>query len=83
MNGIAGGIMREVLHGTELTAYEKERKKTISKVHYIFEQYFEISRPHHNAFGARFPRLITNAIDAMFRQMSFNILRGPKVITPA
>ena len=83
MNGMGDGIMRKALKGTELTEYEKERNKAISKVRYIVEQYFGISHLHNNAFRARFTRLIKNAIDAMFRQMAFNLLRGTRVVKPA
>ena len=75
--------MRKATKGTELTEYEIARNKSISKVRYIVEQYFGISHLHNNAFRARFPRLIKNAIDAMFRQMAFNLLRGTKVVKPA
>jgi IS5 family transposase len=80
MNGIEDGIMRKAAPGMELTAYEKERNKAISKIRYIVEQYFGLSHLHNNAFRARFTRLIKNAIDALFRQMAFNLLRGTKVI---
>lgn len=83
LNKIADGIMRKAVKGSELTPYEKERNKTISKVRYIVEQYFGISHLHNNAFRARFTRLIKNAIDAMFRQMAFNLLRGTRVVKPA
>lgn len=83
MNGIEDGIMRKATTGVELTDYEKERNKAISKIRYIVEQYFGLSHLHHNAFRARFSKLIKNAIDALFRQMAFNVLRGTKVIKPA
>jgi transposase, IS5 family len=83
MNGIEDGIMRKATKGAELTVYEKDRNKAISKVRYIVEQYFGISHLHNNAFRARFTRMIKNAIDALFRQMAFNLLRGTKVIKPA
>ena len=83
LNKIADGIMRKAVKGSELTPYEKERNKAISKVRYIVEQYFGISHLHNNAFRARFTRLIKNAIDAMFRQMAFNLLRGTRVVKPA
>jgi len=83
LNKFEDGIMRKATTGTELTEYEKERNKSISKVRYIVEQYFGISHLHNNAFRARFPRLIKNAIDALFRQMAFNLLRGTKVVKPA
>jgi hypothetical protein len=41
------------------------------------------SHLHNNAFQARFTRMVKNAIDAMFRQMAFNILRGAKVLKTA
>jgi IS5 family transposase len=82
-NGIEDGIMRKATKGAELTVYEKDRNKAISKVRYIVEQYFGISHLHNNAFRARFTRMIKNAIDALFRQMAFNLLRGTKVIKPA
>jgi len=80
MNGIEDGIMRKDTTTAKLTDYEKERNKAISKVRYIVEQYFGLSHLHNNAFKARFPRLIKNAIDAMFRQMAFNLMRGTKVV---
>jgi IS5 family transposase len=83
MNNIEDGIMRKATTGTELTEYEKERNKAISKVRYIVEQYFGLSHLHNNAFQARFTRMVKNAIDAMFRQMAFNILRGAKVLKTA
>lgn len=83
MNKIADGIMRKDTTTAKLTDYEKKRNKEISKKRYIVEQYFGISHLHNNAFRARFTRLIKNAIDAMFRQMAFNLLRGTKVVKPA
>ena len=80
LNKFEDGIMRKATKGTELTEYEIARNKSISKVRYIVEQYFGISHLHNNAFRARFPRLIKNAIDAMFRQLAFNLLRGIKVV---
>ena len=65
---------------SKLTDYETERNTQISKKRYIVEQYFGLSHLHHNAFRARFPRLIKNAIDALFRQMAFNLRRGTKVV---
>ena len=82
-NKIADGIMRKAAKGMELTPYEKERNKAISKIRYIVEQYFGISHLHNNAFRARFTRIIKNAIDAMFRQMAFNLLQGTRVVKPA
>ena len=72
--------MRKATTAAKLTEFEIERNNQISKKRYIVEQYFGISHLHNNAFKARFPRLIKNAIDAMFRQMAFNLLRGTKVV---
>ena len=80
LNTIADGIMRKAPQGTELTEYEIERNKAISKVRYIVEQYFGLSHLHNNASRARFPRLITNAMDVLFRQMAFNLRRGIRVV---
>jgi len=80
MNKIADGIMRKETTTAKLTDYEKERNKQISKKRYIVEQYFGLSHLHNNAFRARFPRLIKNAIDVLFRQMAFNLLRGIRVV---
>ncbi len=80
LNKIADGIMRKNTTTAKLTTYEKERNKAISKVRYIVEQYFGISHLHNNASRARFPKLAKNAIDAMFRQMAFNLMRGTKVV---
>jgi IS5 family transposase len=83
LNKIADGIMTKATRGTELTQHEIDRNKAISKVRYMVEQYFGISHLHNNAFRARFTRMISNAIDALFRQMAFNLLRGTRVIKPA
>ena len=80
LNKIADGIMTKATRGTELTQYEINRNKAISKVRYVVEQYFGISHLHNNAFRARFTRMIKNAIDALFRQMAFNLLRGTKIL---
>jgi IS5 family transposase len=83
MNGIEDGIMIKATPGMELTDYEKERNKAIAKIRYIGEHYFGLSHLHNHAFQARFTKLIKNAIDAMFRQLAFNLMRGTKVIKPA
>ena len=80
MNGIADGIMRKDTRSTKLTEYEKERNKGISKKRYIVEQYFGLSHLHTNAFRARFTRIVKNAIDALFRQMAFNLFRGGRIL---
>jgi len=80
LNQIQDGIMRKATRGAQLTAYEIERNKAISKIRYKVEQYFGISHLHHHAHRARFTRLITNALDALFRQLAFNLFRGTKVL---
>jgi len=80
LNKIADGIMRKSPQGSKLTEYEIDRNTAISKVRYIVEQYFGLSHLHNNASRARFPRLITNAMDVLFRQMAFNLRRGIRVV---
>ena len=80
MNGIADGIMRKDTRSTKLTDYEKERNKGISKKRYIVEQYFGLSHLHTNAFRARFTRIVKNVLDALFRQMAFNLFRGGRIL---
>ena len=79
-NQIQDGIMRKATRGAQLTAYEIERNKAISKIRYKVEQYFGISHLHHHAHRARFTRLIKNALDVLFRQLAFNLFRGSKVL---
>ncbi len=79
MNGIADGIMRKDTRSTKLTDYEKERNKGISKKRYIVEQYFGLSHLHSHAFRARFTRIVKNVMDALFRQMAFNLFRGGRI----
>ena len=83
LNKIEDGIMRKATTGAELTEYEKDRNKAISKVRYIVEQYFGLSHLYNKAYRARFPKLIKNALDALFRQMAFNLLRASKILKPA
>ena len=83
LNKIEDGIMRKATKGTELTEYETERNKAISKVRYIVEQYFGLSHLYNRAYRARFPRLIKNALDALFRQMAFNLARGSRILKTA
>jgi IS5 family transposase len=80
LNQIQDGIMRKATRGAQLTAYEIERNKAISKIRYKVEQYFGISHLHHHAHRARFTRLIKNAMDSLFRQLAFNLFRGTKVL---
>jgi IS5 family transposase len=42
LDKIEDGIMRKATTGAELTEYEIERNKAISKIRYIVEQYFGI-----------------------------------------
>lgn len=80
LNQIKDGIMRKDTAGAKLTEYETDRNKQISKKRYIVEQYFGLSHLHNGADRARFTTLFKNAIDAMFRQMAFNLFRGSKII---
>jgi IS5 family transposase len=83
LNKIEDGIMRKATTGAELTEYEKDRNKAISKVRYIVEQYFGLSHLYNKAYRARFPKLIKNALDTLFRQMAFNLFRASKILKPA
>lgn len=83
LNHIEDGIMRKDTTTAKITHLEKERNKQISKKRYIVEQYFGLSHLYHGAFRARFPRIITNVIDVMFRQMAFNLFRGSKILVTA
>ena len=83
MNKIEDGVMRKATTGTELTKYETARNKAIAKVRYIVEQYFGLSHLYNKAYRARFPQLIKNALDTLFRQFAFNLLRGTKVLKTA
>ena len=71
--------MRKAAIGAELTEYEQERNKAISKARYIVEQYFGLSHLYNKAYRARFPRMIKNAIDVLFRQMAFNLSRASRM----
>ena len=83
LNKIEDGIMRKATIGTKLTKYETERNKAISRVRYIVEQYFGLSHLYNKAHRARFPRMIKNAIDALFRQMAFNLFRASRILKTA
>lgn len=80
LNRIEDGIMRKATKGARLTTYETDRNKAISRVRYIVEQYFGISHLHYRAHQARFTRLIKNAIDALFRQLAFNLFKATRVL---
>jgi len=60
MSGINIGKVRplKATTGAELTEYETERNKAISKVRYIVEQYFGLSHLYNKAYRARFPRMV-------------------------
>jgi len=80
LNDIHDGIMRKDNINATLTDIEIERNKSISKKRYIVEQYFGISCLHDGAGRARFPKMIKNTIDAMFRQFAFNLRKGAKIL---
>ena len=80
LNNIKGGIMRKDGKNTKLTQLEIERNKGISKLRYIVEQYFGISHKYDNGNKARFPEIMKNIIDIMFRQFAFNLKKGAKLI---
>lgn len=68
--------MRKDNINAKLTDFEIERNKAISKHRYIVEQYFGISHLHDNGNKARFPKMIKNIIDIMFRQFAYNLKKG-------
>lgn len=45
------------------------------------KQYFGLSHLYHGASRARFTTIFKNAIDAMTRQMVFNLFRGSKILS--
>ncbi len=63
---------------TKLTDFEIERNKGISKFRYIVEQYFGIGHMYVNGNKARFPEILKNTIDIMFRQFVYNLKKGTK-----
>ncbi len=80
LNKIKDGIMRKDTKKTKLTDFEIERNKGISKYRYIVEQYFGISHKYDNGNQARFPKIMKNTIDIMFRQFAFNLKKGAKIL---
>jgi len=80
LNNIKDGIMRKDNINAKLTDFEIERNKAISKYRYIIEQHFGISHLHDNGNKARFPKIMTNIIDIMFRQFAFNLKKGAKIL---
>jgi len=67
LNKIADGIMRKESTPAKLTDYEKDRNKKISKVRYIFEQYFGLSHLHDGAKRARLTDIAKNKFDVWYR----------------
>ena len=57
-------------------------KEPIKKV-FADKGYFGLSHLYNKAYRARFPKLIKNALDALFRQMAFNLLRASRILKPA
>ena len=80
LNNIDDGIMRKNNINVKLTEFEIKRNKSISKYRYIVEQYFGISHKYDNGNRARFPKIMTNLIDIMFRQFAFNLRKGTKIL---
>ena len=80
LNNIGDGIMRKDTSTAKLTKVEKDRNKAISKKRYIVEQYFGLSHLYDGAYRARFTTMIKNTLDAMWRQMAFNLFRGSKIL---
>jgi transposase, IS5 family len=73
LNNILDGIMRKDNVNAKLTDFEVTRNKAILKYRYIVEQYFGISHLHDKGYRARFPQIMKNTIDLMFRQFAFNL----------
>jgi hypothetical protein len=44
------------------------------------EQHFGISHLHDNGDRARFPKMVTNIIDIMFRPFAFNLKKRAKIL---
>ena len=49
----------------------------------LVEQYFGLSHLYNRAYRARFPKLIKNALDALFRQLAFNFFRSSRILKTA
>ena len=80
LNNIKDGIMRKDNVNAKLTDFEITRNRAISKYRYIVEQYFGISHLHDKGYKARFPQIMKNTIDIMFRQFAFNLRKGAKIL---
>ncbi|WP_459919198.1 transposase, partial [Desulfocicer niacini] len=76
LNQIKDGIMRKDNINAKLTEVEISRNKSISKIRYIVEQYFGISRLHDKGDRARFTTIFKNSVDIVFRQFAFNLKKG-------
>ena len=83
LNDIEDGIMRKDTSTAKITEIEVERNKKIAKKRYIVEQYFGLSHLHDGAYRARFTTTMNNILDAMCRQMAFNLFRGTKLLVTA
>ena len=75
--------MRKESTTAKLTDYEKDRNKKIANVRYIVEQYFGLSHLHDKNKRARFTDIAKNKFDVWYRQLSFNISRGLKILRMA
>ena len=75
--------MRKDSTTAKLTEYEIERNKKISNVRYIVEQYFGISHLKDHAKRARFADIAKNKFYGWYRQASYNISRGLKILKVA
>lgn len=66
--------MRKDEKNTKLTQLEIDRNKDNSKLRYIVEQHFgiKVSHKYDDGTKARFPKIMKNIIDIMFRQFVFN-----------
>jgi IS5 family transposase len=82
LNAIKDGIMRKDTVNAKLTETEINRNKILSKSRYVIEQYFGISCLYDEGSRARFPRIVTNAMDLMFRQFAYNLRKGSKILSP-
>jgi len=79
LNKIEDGIMRKATAGTELTEYEKDRNKAISKLRYIVGTVFRFKPFVQQSKQGK----VKNAFDALFRQMVFNLFRASRILKTA
>ena len=80
LNQIKDGIMRKYTTTDRLTEYEKERNKKIIKNATLLSVLWIGPFTSRSLLGPVFTTLIKNTLDAMFRQMAFNLFRGSKII---